>query len=529
MRISNRQMFSTYTSQMNTALANVMESNNQGGTGNRVNRPSDDPASMGRILMYRSSIDNIGRYKKNINEASGWLNLADYTLMQVSDVISQVKALDLQGSTGTVTAENRSQLASSLRGFLQQFLNLANTEYNGQHIFGGHKTDTPSFVEELGVTTRSGSLNEGMFNVTGGTSSATGGSQYSTLIQFTDNGDLKSAVFPGPNFRFSKDGGVTWLSSDPSSPDYNASEAYWVDANTLYAGGVEIKMTPPDPPSATWGIIEAVDITNNKDSANGTWLTVRPTAVYKGDDHDTQVAMTYSNGTILNDPVSADGYFPKDITVRIDDVDGTGKITYSYSLDNGSNWTTGTAPAGARQLAVPGGFLKLGDDPADAFSKGQQFVIHPYRADINLEIAPNQLITVNMVGKDVFGGLYTVPYSSNGAQPVSGPNLFETIGKLIGYAETNDQEGMQECMDELTQILKVITTKNAEIGGRENRIETAFETLITREMSETDGMKSIEAVDTIELMTRLAQQQLTYNTVLKSSSMIMQMSLMNFL
>ena len=124
MRISQRQMFSQYTTQMNTSLAAVLESNNQGGSGKRVNRPSDDPAAMARIMMYRQSINNIERYKSNINEASGWLNNADYMLMQVSDVISNIKALDLQGATGTVNGDNREQIAQQLRGYFGQLLNM---------------------------------------------------------------------------------------------------------------------------------------------------------------------------------------------------------------------------------------------------------------------------------------------------------------------------------------------------------------------------------------------------------------------
>jgi flagellar hook-associated protein 3 FlgL len=37
-----------------------------------------------------------------------------------------------------------------------------------------------------------------------------------------------------------------------------------------------------------------------------------------------------------------------------------------------------------------------------------------------------------------------------------------------------------------------------------------------------------EDIDLTELLTKLTQQQLTYSTVLKSSSMIMQLSLANY-
>ena len=103
------------------------------------------------------------------------------------------------------------------------------------------------------------------------------------------------------------------------------------------------------------------------------------------------------------------------------------------------------------------------------------------------------------------------------------------MGKLIGYCESNDQDGIQRCLEELDDCLKRVTTKLADVGGRENRLQVAYETAIIRELSEDGARSSIEDADTVTLMTKLAQQQLAYNTVLKSSSMIMQMSLMNFI
>ena len=75
----------------------------------------------------------------------------------------------------------------------------------------------------------------------------------------------------------------------------------------------------------------------------------------------------------------------------------------------------------------------------------------------------------------------------------------------------------------------MILTFAASTGGRENRLEAAADMLNNMELTETQTLSNVEDVDVSELMTKLAQQQLAYNSVLKSSSMIMQMSLVNFL
>jgi len=241
-----------------------------------------------------------------------------------------------------------------------------------------------------------------------------------------------------------------------------------------------------------------------------------------GDDHDTQTTQQY--GAALPD-LNADGYFTRDISIRVTSSNALEDIQYSYSLDNGSTWIKATAPENSKQLAIPGGYIKT---DGGAFIQGQEFLVHPRRAEINFEISSSQTITVNNVGKEIFGGIYQEPFTEYPVT-VGGINLFDTVGKLIGYCETNDQNGIQLCLDELTECLKLVTTRLADVGGRENRLQVAYETAIIREMSEDSARSVIEDADAITLMTKLAQQQLAYNTVLKSSSMIMQMSLMNFI
>lgn len=523
MRISQRQMFSQYTTRMNSTLSSLMESNNQGGTGKKINRPSDDPAGIARVMMYRQSLNNITQYKANIGEAQGWLGLADNGLMQVSDIISKIKALDLQAATGTMSGDNRDQNAAQLRGYFGQLLNLANEKYNGQHIFAGHKVDRPAYQEGLAVTCHDDAMSTVDFVTSGGTGK-------STVIQFVETADLDSR----PRFIFSQDGGDTW------------QEGRWsADGQTMEANGIFIKPTlkqgetPPKPtvtaipvsgtlPGFPMTSTQAKELhcakeSNPGEADTGTWLTVRPTAVYMGDDDDTQVTQSYGPG--VGGSVKAEGYFTRDVNVRVTAVSG-GVVEYAYSIDGGANWTPATTQAGAQELAVSGGYVKI---DAGSFQAGQEFLVHPRRADINIDISGSQTITVNNVGKDIFGGLYQEPFSNHATTVEGIPNLFETVGKLIGYCETNDQNGIGKSLEDLEDCLKHITTCLADVGARENRLEVAFETVSMRELSEENGRSSIEDVDTITLMSKLAQQQLAYNTVLKTSSMIMQMSLMNFI
>ena len=154
LRVTQRTMYSTLTNQMNGNLSAYMESNIQGSTMKKVNKPSDDPAGMARILNYRTSIERITQLEVSSDTALGWLQLADNTLTNsVSTLLgSSILPLAEEAATSTVTAENRKQIAQQLREYLGTLINLANTRYEDKCIFGGQNYNGSAFVEGLAVS-----------------------------------------------------------------------------------------------------------------------------------------------------------------------------------------------------------------------------------------------------------------------------------------------------------------------------------------------------------------------------------------
>ena len=514
-RVSQRSMFTSFVNNMNTSLADLMDSNIQASSQKRINKPSDDSIGTARVMNYRDSIAGISQYKKNIDTAKSWLNLADQTLTQVNTLLTRMKGLAEQAATGTLDANNREQISFELRQQYEQLINLANTQYEGRHIFAGHKTDEPAFVQGLNLTSNDTVFSNGSFSITGSASKT-------MLVQFTSNATIGGAgAVP---LRYSLDAGRTWQNGSIPAGD-----------NRLSINGVQVTFQ-------NGTAVQAVDTTNvhetlSNGSMNGTWLYIRPTAVYQGDDNDLPPSiMHYGSAPVT---ASATGVFSQDITVRIDNSNAsmTGPIEYSYSLDNGNTWVTGntasdTTTSNSASLIIPGGFLVLsGSNASLNGAQNQQFIVKPHRGDVKFEIAQRETITVNSIGKDVFGGVYTSPGDTT-ASPAfdgSGKNLFETVGRLIGYMESNNQSGIQRALADLDTASSHIMTQAASVGGRENRLEVAGNVLTTIELDEKARMSNIEDIDVAELMTKLAQQQLVYNSVLKSSAQIMQMNLSNFI
>ena len=507
MRVSQRSMYGQMLTSMNKSLSDLMNSNTQAASEKRINRPSDDPSGMARVLNYRSTLNNIAQYQTNVSTAAGWLKTADSVLStQVTTSLTRFAELCESAADGSKTAENREEISYELRQIFKQVMQYANQTYEGHHIFAGHKTDSPAFVEGLNAT-----CNDKTFATADVDFEVQGASEKTVVVQFRDSGPLTT----GMAVQYSDDRGKTWKDGTVT---VDGSGTF----STIALGGQSIIVHHPSgtPPTAA-----AVDPTNLNETDNGTWLYVRPTAIYQGDDQDVIEVTKYGPGGATG---VGQGYFPNDVAVRLDSAGPP--YTYSYSVDGGSTWVTGNQATDER-LLVPGGFLDL-DTSGGTAAAGDQFIIHPRRADITLEISDGEYIKINNIGKDVFGGIYKAP-GDEWAKTVYGNddarNLFEVMGRAIAYAETNSQSGCQRALEEIKSARAVILTFAASCGGRENRLEAAADMLTNMELTETQTLSNVEDVDFSKLMTQLSQQQLAYQSVLKSSSMIMQMSLLNYI
>ena len=601
MRVSLRNQYSNFLYNLQKTQSRLMDLNMQASSQKRINKPSDDPVGTGRVLNYRSSLAAIDQYRGNIDTAKGWLNLADESMMQVSTLLTKLKGLAEQGATGTMTASDREATSYEVRQLFSQLVNLANTRYEGKSIFGGQKFEGSAFEEALMVYDQDG-RSLGL---------VTGQASRSFVVQFVGaEGAAVNAI--GQACRYSKDGGATWTTTTVGLD------------GTLDLGGISLNL----------GTDYMVKLTpeTNVSTAKGSWLTIAPTAVYKGD-HQSQSAVIYSGGNpsitalplggfekdvrvrvpdgtvtvegtapfvaqyslddgvtwtdvmvdnstktpiiqtpyggvrlsgsgtldVLDFTVKAGsvgvikmgatanaegrGLFSGDVMVRVDNdpsvaIGSSNPITYSYSTDGGVNWSTGHTAgntASPAELLVPGGKLVLtgrGEPPAAGslvLAKNAQFIIHPQTAAHSVEISAGQYLQLNNIGSEIFGGYY-----ENGTQPVfsdsdAGKNIMVTVGKLVAALENNDQQGCAEALDGLKKGHQYFTTQLASVGARENRLQVADTVLTGLKLNETERMSNVEDADLATLLTELANQQLSYEAVLKSSSMIMKMSLVNYL
>ncbi|HZK28460.1 MAG TPA: flagellar hook-associated protein FlgL [Thermoclostridium sp.] len=150
MRITNNMLINNMLSNLGTNLGRVSKSQNQLATGKKISLPSDDPIVASRALKLRTDVAEIKQFKRNVEDATSWMEISETTLKQVGEVLKRTKELAVQAGNGTNTPEDMEKTKLEVEQLKIQMTHLANTTYSGRYIFSGFKTDKP-LMDEDGV------------------------------------------------------------------------------------------------------------------------------------------------------------------------------------------------------------------------------------------------------------------------------------------------------------------------------------------------------------------------------------------
>ena len=148
MRITNNMLINNMLSNLGTNLNRVSKNQSQLATGKKINLPSDDPIVASRALKLRTDVAEIQQFKRNVEDATSWMEISETTLKQVGEVLKRTKELAVQASNGTNTPEDMEKTKLEVEQLKIQMTHLANTTYSGRYIFSGFKTDKPLMDED---------------------------------------------------------------------------------------------------------------------------------------------------------------------------------------------------------------------------------------------------------------------------------------------------------------------------------------------------------------------------------------------
>ncbi|MFX3617893.1 MAG: flagellar hook-associated protein FlgL [Sporolactobacillus sp.] len=162
MRVTQNMMANSLLQHISSGYSKLADYQNQLSSGKKITKPSDDPVVATMGIAYRTDVDHVEQYQKNVTTAQKWMDSSDTALSQVDDVLNRVRDLTVEASNGTYTPDQRTAAQAEISQLTQQLVTLGNTQVGGQYIFHGNDSATPLLQQDsssgaVSVITNSGS------------------------------------------------------------------------------------------------------------------------------------------------------------------------------------------------------------------------------------------------------------------------------------------------------------------------------------------------------------------------------------
>jgi|YelNatPaOPRAMG01_1025707.scaffolds.fasta_scaffold00986_25 flagellin-like hook-associated protein FlgL len=268
MRVTMPTIFNNIQGNLQTLAEDLQRLNTSIASGQKFQSISDSPVDVGALLGLTTEGSQTAQYERNLDTAKGWLSVTVSTMQQIEDIVRASMALANQMATSTYNAAQRQSAAQQVQGYLEEAMQIGNTEFKGQYILAGFRTDTPPFLEG------DWQVQAPVLHLTpGSTGTAVSGGVYRGSTGRTYLVEIVSGGGPGVGtYRVSTDGGQNW--TDPAI----------IPAGPASLGdGVEVTL------GGTWNAGDRFSIP-----------VYRPIK-YQGDNHNIEIALGAQSRLVINE------------------------------------------------------------------------------------------------------------------------------------------------------------------------------------------------------------------------------------
>lgn len=143
MRITSSMMMNTTKLNINNNKVSVDRLNTQMSTQKKIVKPSDNPLIAIKSLRLSTTLSQINQYyNNNIKDAQSWMDVTETAMTNMKDVLQDAYRLCVNGSTDTLTDEDRKTILTQLKGLSNQLYAEANADYANRTVFSGYKTNS---------------------------------------------------------------------------------------------------------------------------------------------------------------------------------------------------------------------------------------------------------------------------------------------------------------------------------------------------------------------------------------------------
>ena len=137
---------------LDQAQAKQQQLSSELSSGVSITSLSDNPVGAGQNVLLLNQIQQDDSFTQSSSLVTGQLQVADSALGQVVSQLTSAISAATAANNGTMNASDLKATAQELTGVLNEITSLANSNYQGQYIFSGGKTNTTPFTTSAGTS-----------------------------------------------------------------------------------------------------------------------------------------------------------------------------------------------------------------------------------------------------------------------------------------------------------------------------------------------------------------------------------------
>jgi flagellar hook-associated protein 3 FlgL len=148
MRIAGTSYTDSLVNQLNYLSAQQFQLQSQISTGQRIQKPEDDPAGMADALRLQSQSSELQQYSQNVSTLKTTATSAYNALQQlksISDRAGEIATL----ADGTKTRAELQSYAVEINQLIQHAVQVANSKDGDHYLFSGTKSDSTPFASTV--------------------------------------------------------------------------------------------------------------------------------------------------------------------------------------------------------------------------------------------------------------------------------------------------------------------------------------------------------------------------------------------
>lgn len=531
MRVTNTMLVKDMLWNSNNNLVNMSKRQTELSTGKKIHRPSDDPVGITQVLKYKTDIREAAQYKKNINDALGWLEVSESSIHNIKEILQRVRELTVKAANGTNTPDDTKKIKVEIEELTKEIIVAGNATNAGRYVFSGLQTDQKLFNGDgtfnIDMTSERNDLKHVMgYEVSVGEVMSVGTHPTSIFGTVDINNFFEGLVTR--NTTTTQKSTQATFKTDVQIPYNYAAAGNVLD---ITVGGI------------TFNVDESLMVdTSLNPLTKERFLEVMKTAT-NGTDALTDVADVFfdmNNQLVIRaksyDPlvtiddslIATGGFTGQSVTAGTAGVDstiaGTGVVTDASVLaETGQHTLVIQVDDVRKNITIDFSTLNTVADLQTAIQTGIDGIFPP--GTVTVTAVDGGTVDLTLAATND-GGNKKLSVDQIVA---SRSEMITDLQALITALDTKDDTVIQASLTKLDVHLERVLTVAGEIGGKTNRIEFVMNRVEENHLTFTGLLSKVQDVDMAEAIMYFKNLENVYRASLSVGSKVIQVSLVDFI